>query len=315
MSVLAVECRGVAVTEPQKAVRYEIRDHLSVPPPPEGSLALVWHPIVQDSPYQRVLDLIVASPVASAVTRDPVHGNAMLHAEIGGGGEFPTPFDVTAVIERTPVVHTLNPDCVRPLDNPELFLLHLGPEQFVDVDDRTRALARKVAGKETNPLLQARRFYDYVGSTMTYDATAQSWKGSTEHALLCSAGNCNDIHALFISLCRSAGIPARLVLGQALQPPAPGEEDCDLCGYHCWAEFFTAGLGWVPVDASCACKYGKHDLFGSLEMNHVAWSTGRDVILAPAQKGLPLLFFAGSYAEVDGTPWPGIERYVRFESV
>ena len=62
MSVLAVECRGVAVTEPQKAVRYEIRDHLSVPPPPEGSLALVWHPIVQDSPYQRVLDLIVASP-------------------------------------------------------------------------------------------------------------------------------------------------------------------------------------------------------------------------------------------------------------
>ncbi len=35
------------------------------------------------------------------------------------------------------------------------------------------------------------------------------------------------------------GIPARLALGQAFEPPPPGEEACDLCGYHCWAEFFA----------------------------------------------------------------------------
>ena len=159
----------------------------------------------------------------------------------------------------------------------------------------------------------ARRFYDHVGSTMTYDAENQSWRGSTEHALVCSAGNCNDIHALFISLCRSAGIPARFVLGQALESPAPGEDACDLCGYHCWAELFVVGLGWLPADASCACKYGKHALFGDLEMNHVAWSTGRDLTLAPTQEGPPLLFFAGPYAEADGKPWGGFERHVRFD--
>jgi|SRR6516164_6001641 transglutaminase-like putative cysteine protease len=111
---------------------------------------------------------------------------------------------------------------------------------------------------------------------MAYDATQRSWKGSTEHALTCSVGNGNDIHALFISLARSVGIPAHLI-GQALEPPPRGEQACELCGYHCWAESFCSGLGCVPVDASCACNYGKHALFGDLEMNHIAWSMGRDL--------------------------------------
>ena len=87
---------------------------------------------------------------------------------------------------------------------------------------------------------------------MTYDAARQSWKGNTEHALVCSVGNCNDIHALFISPCRSVGIPARLILGQALEAPLPGQEACELCGYHCWAEYFAPSLGWIPIDGPYA---------------------------------------------------------------
>lgn len=125
-------------------------------------------------------------------------------------------------------------------------------------------------------------------------------------------GNCNDIHALFISLARSLGIPARLVLGQAFEAPLPGEGACELCGYHCWAEFFAPALGWVPVDASCACKYGKHALFGALESNHIAWSIGRDILLIPPQRGPRLLFFAGPYAELDGQPHSRVERRIAF---
>ena len=195
---------------------------------------------------------------------------------------------------------------------PQLFVRLLGEERFVDVNDKTCSLARDIVSGETNPLRQARHLYDHVTGTMAYDAAQQSWKGSTEHALVCSVGNCNDIHALFISLARSLGIPARLVLGQAFEPPPPGEEACDLCGYHCWAEFFAPGLGWIPADASCACKYGKHALFGAIESNHVAWSTGRDILLAPPQRGARILFFAGPYAELDGQPYSQVERRIAF---
>jgi transglutaminase-like putative cysteine protease len=152
---------------------------------------------------------------------------------------------------------------------------------------------------------------DHSGySLSTRNAEEQSWKGSTEHALVCSVGNCNDIHALFISLCRSIGIPSRFVMGQALEQPVidKGEEHCEICGYHCWAEFFAPGLGWLPVDASCACKYGKHQLFGDLEMNHIAWSVGRDILLHPVQKGDRLLYFVAPYAEVDGAVHKHINR-------
>jgi transglutaminase-like putative cysteine protease len=187
-------------------------------------------------------------------------------------------------------------------------------ERFVDVDDKTRSLASHIVGGETNPLHQARRVYEYVTEAMRYDAAQQSWRGSTEHALVCSVGNCNDIHALFVSLCRSIGIPARFVLGQALEAPPQGQETCDLCGYHCWAEFFVAGLGWIPADASCACKYGKHGLFGDLELNHVAWSVGRDILFTPPQRADRSLFFAGPYAELDGRTYP-VQRHVNFSEL
>lgn len=315
MAVHAAECPSSATLGNRQSVRYEIHDRFTVPALGSDVLRFeVWCPVIPDSPYQRVLDIAIEAPGPWTVEREAEHGNRMLYARLAGPTQEASRFTIRYIVERTPVAHMLHPACVRPLETPALFAPHLQAEQFVDVNDKTRALAGEIVGQATNPLDQARRLYDHVAGTMTYDAANQSWKGSTEHALVCAAGNCNDIHALFISLARSIGIPARLVLGQAFEPPPPGEEACDLCGYHCWAEFFAAGLGWVPVDASCACKYGKHELFGDLEMNHVAWSTGRDLLLAPAQRGPRLLFFAGPYAEKNGEPMR-LERHVSFLEV
>jgi hypothetical protein len=77
----------------------------------------------------------------------------------------------------------LDPACVRMLEAPALFRRELSAEQFVDVNDATRALARGVVGAETNILEQARRIYDHVSGRITYHAAEQSWKGSTEHVV------------------------------------------------------------------------------------------------------------------------------------
>jgi Transglutaminase-like superfamily len=104
-----------------------------------------------------------------------------------------------------------------------------------------RTLAREIVGGETNLLAQARLLYEHVTNTMAYDAAQQSWKGSTEHALVCSVGNCNDIHALFISLVRSLEIPARLVLGQVFEQPPLGRKPASSAGTI--VGVFRAGIG------------------------------------------------------------------------
>lgn len=117
-----------------------------------------------------------------------------------------------------------------------------------------------------------------------------------------------------MSLCRSAGIPARFVLGQALETPEPGAQDCDVCGYPCWAEFFVSGLGWLPASASCVTKYGTHGLFGALEATYIAWSAGRDLLLDPPQRAGRTLFFVATYAEADGRAHP-VQRQIRFSTL
>ena len=311
-----VECASQSEATRRPARRFEIVDSCEIGSRSNQDESIeLWYPIIPDNPYQRVLDISISAPPSWAMCRELEHGNLMLYAKSRNSiGKEPR-IQIRYLVERAAVSHAINLANVRPLETPALFERWLRAERFVDVDAKTRALAREVVGAETNVLFQARVIYDYVTGAMTYDAAQQSWKGSTEHALVCSVGNCNDIHALFISLCRSVGIPARLILGQALEAPLPGQDACDLCGYHCWAEYFASGLGWVPVDASCACRYGKHHLFGDLEMNHVAWSVGRDIELNPPQKGERLLFFAGPYTEINGAAQPVVERHVRFTEV
>lgn len=312
MAVL--DCPKPKLRDVAVPVRYVIDDRIVVEAPHRLDHALeVWIPQIADTPFQRVLDLSLEVNCAWSRALEAEFGNQMLYVRTGGAEGGALQVRLRYEVERLPVVYDLHPACARPLATPELFARHLAAEQFVEVNDRTRALAAEILGVEQNPLEQARLIYRYVTEKMTYDAAKQSWKGSTEHALVCSIGNCNDIHALFISLARSTGLPARLVLGQALEPSSePGVDTCEVCGYHCWAEFFVAGLGWIPVDASCACKYGTEGLFGELEMNHVAWSVGRDLMLAPPQHGPRLLFFAGPYAEADGQPYRAVERSMSF---
>ena len=72
-----------------------------------------------------------------------------------------------------------------------------------------------------------------------------------------------------MSYARAIDIPTRLVMGFAAE-----NTDCEVCGYHCWCESYISGLGWVPIDASCATKYHKEGLHGNLDLNHIAWSRG-----------------------------------------
>src|SRR5262249_33084235 len=112
-------------------------------------------------------------------------------------------------------------------------------------------------------------------------------------------------------MARSSGIPARFAIGLPLpRDRASGQID----GYHCWAELYVRGRGWVPVDASEAAKdpTRRTYFFGHHDENRLEFSRGRQLTLEPAQRGPPLNFFVYPYVEVDGKPHEAIDRKITF---
>ena len=103
-----------------------------------------------------------------------------------------------------------------------------------------------------------------------------------------------------MSLARAQSIPTRFVIGFPL-PQGSGK----IPGYHCWAEFYVKGKGWVPVDASDASKSSdpavRAMLFGNLPANRVEFTMGRDLKLTPATSE-PLNFFIYPRVEFNGKP-------------
>jgi transglutaminase-like putative cysteine protease len=150
---------------------------------------------------------------------------------------------------------------------------------------------------------------------MRYDKTGEGWgRGDAVWACTSKRGNCTDFHSLFIGMMRSSGIPARFEIGF---PLPEGQIEGDILGYHCWAEFYLAGVGWVPVDASEAWKNAaKRDyFFGAHDTNRVFFTYGRDIRLSPDQKGDPLNYFIYPYAETNGRPLKNLQTHFSFRDV
>ncbi len=166
----------------------------------------------------------------------------------------------------------------------------------------------------TDPLRRARRLYDHIVDTMLYDKSKPGWgRGDALRACDVRSGNCTDFHSLFIAEARAVGIPARFIMGV---PLPQGQSEGAVAGYHCWAEFYVAGLGWVPVDASEAQKLPeKRDaLFAGLDANRIQFTVGRDITL-PCSVAGPLNYIIYPHIEVDGAVHTNIETHLSFRDL
>jgi transglutaminase-like putative cysteine protease len=175
----------------------------------------------------------------------------------------------------------------------------LRADRMVTLSPRVKKLSDELTAGKTTTVDKAHAIYDYLVTNMKYDKTIPGWgNGDTERACDIKAGNCTDFHSLFMSLARAQGIPTRFVIGFPL-PAGDGR----IPGYHCWAEFYVDGKGWIPVDASDASKSSdpavRAMLFGNLPPNRVEFTMGRDLMLMPATSD-PLNFFIYPRVEAKG---------------
>ena len=119
----------------------------------------------------------------------------------------------------------------------------LGSAPGVEVTDgKVRRLAKSLIKQETDAWSNVAAIHKWVRSNVKYRAMA--FRGA-EFAMKKKVGDCEDMTALFVALCRSSGIPARTVWIEG----------------HAYPEFYLedgAGKGfWIPAQVSGPAWFGR----------------------------------------------------------
>lgn len=280
---------------------------------PSGEMKL-WIPVATSNEEQTVRIIKVTAPVPLETKTEGEYGNSLLFGTVTTAAkemEIEVLYEVTRSEKKGDIT---GDGATAPASSKELARF-LAPDRLVPLNDRVRKLAAEVTAGKTTPLAKARAIYDYTVDNLTYDKSGTGWgKGDILYACDAKRGNCTDFHALLIGLCRASGIPARFIIGF---PLPEGKKEGSIAGYHCWAEFYIEGKGWIPADASEASKNKakKEYYFGNLCENRFEFTQGRDILLNPAQKGEKLNYFIYPYAELDGKPFDNIERSFAFRAI
>ncbi len=271
----------------------------------------LWIPRAVSDANQTVVLKNVDGPIHLRETQGAPHGNHFLYGEIlhpqSEASDITVEYEVTRKEYSRGNFDALQKAGNQSTQTPKELARYLEPDRLVPIDGRIKELADENTRGIQGTVEKAHALYDFVFHTVRYDKSGTGW-GRGDSLWVCDAkhGNCTDFHSLFISLARAEGIPARFEMGFSV----PAGTEGTIPGYHCWAEFFANGLGWVPVDISEAWKDPKkHDyFFGSLDANRVQFSAGRDLTLKPKQDGGTLNYFIYPYVEVDGKPLEGVGR-------
>jgi transglutaminase-like putative cysteine protease len=204
---------------------------------------------------------------------------------------------------------------------------YLRATALLPTDGIVRATAERICAGKHDTIDQARAIYEWVVENATRDPNTPGCGMGDVASMLRSGylgGKCADINSLFVALARSLEIPARDAYGIRVADSRLGYKSLGRSGdvskaQHCRAEFYAQQLGWIPVDPADVRKImleevpgglsladprvqaARSALFGSWEMNWVAYNHGHDVVL-PGSSGPPLPFLMYPNAETGGKP-------------
>ena len=127
--------------------------------------------------------------------------------------------------------------------------LYTREERFLEQHDKIQCVAHQVTAGYKSDLDKAKAVFQWQVDHMKQQGRLVGGPGALS-ALTHMDGNCGSFAWLFVSLCRSLGIPARVIMGGlAIEGEA---------GYHAWAEAFIGPWGWISVDGSIAQSLRKH---------------------------------------------------------
>jgi transglutaminase-like putative cysteine protease len=315
-----------------KQAVFQVKNEFKVQVPKGAKTVRMWFAVPQEDSASVIRDFNVATDFPVHYFRDD-WGNCVGYVEVITPAEDSITLREEFGLTRTEIRNNIDPAKTRPMTEQERAALYayLQPSSHVIVNDQIKSLSTSIVAGETNPILAARKIYDWTLQNVDYwvkdpDRLKASPVGSTEYCLTKKTGNCTDFHSLFASLAIASGIPTRMIYGSLLKPTLNGMQIDG--SYHCWIQFFAPEYGWLPLDVSLANIYGKEFplteknkklvelttatgykgldaskvdyYFGNLDERRVTWSMGRDLILQPPQDDGPVNALVKIYVEVDG---------------
>ncbi len=294
---------------------FEFTYSLKIEAIPENATTLdLWIPLPQDMRYQHISNLKIRSLVPYEIKEDRVFKNKMAYFHLKGNIPATVAVTVQFQVLRQAAEVLDHPVQVAKLSAEERQEF-LAPDSLVPINERIFEEIRKSGGMGLPPLQRAKAFYDYLLGTMRYDKSGQGWgRGDALYACDVRKGNCTDFHSLFISMARASGIPTRFIIGFPLHR---NQTEGEIPGYHCWAEFYVEGKGWIPVDISEAYKRPaeKKLLFGGLDPDRVAFTIGRDIQLEPPVTHKRLNYFIYPFVLVDGKEYRQVHTTFRYKNI
>ncbi|TXI16923.1 MAG: transglutaminase [Nitrosomonas sp.] len=196
--------------------------------------------------------------------------------------------------------------------------LYTEPTELIPTDGIVFETARDITRFAKTDIEKARAIYEWVVDNTFRDPKVKGCGWGDIKTMLETryfGGKCGDLNALFVGLARSAGVAARDIYGVRVAPSQLGYNSLGLGsanaskGQHCRAEFYAQGIGWVPVDPADVRKVVleeppgnleindpkvvaiRQKLFGSWEMNWLAYNTAHDVVLPNSRIKIPYFMY------------------------
>jgi transglutaminase-like putative cysteine protease len=250
---------------------------------------------------------------------DGKYGVDMFYAEWRDGETSPSVELISRFMTRDHAVDLSRPNPQAERLSASEVAFYTAPTELIPTDGIVRETALEASKGARTDLDKARAIYEWTVENTFRDPKTRGCGWGDIKAMLETGnlgGKCGDINAVFVGLCRAVGVPARDLYGIRVAPSRLGYRSLGANteniskAQHCRAEFFARGHGWVPVDPGDVRKVvleeppgnlaldhplvaaARKRLFGSWEMNWLAFNTGHDIRL-PNSTGarLPYLMY------------------------
>jgi len=289
-----------------------------------AGLTRVWLPVplTEDRPWLKVLgNSFDAQGGSTRYAEDATYHAGMVCGEWADGVK-PVLVLRSRFATREAKVDLTRPDNPRP-EGIATLARYLQPTAHMETTGAVKDLSDEVVKGATGEVEKARAIYEWICDNTHRDAKTRGCGTGDVNFMVETktwGGKCADLNALFTAMARSQGIPARDVYGIRVAESKYGYKSLGKSGditkaQHCRAEFYSKVHGWVPVDPADVRKVileegggkkpddpmvlaARKRLFGSWEMNWLAYNYANDLALPGARKG-PISFLMYPQSETE----------------